>query len=182
MADQVTPPADPVEPQSDPAPKASAPEKYPDDHPLVTALAAQKQKNAELQKQIDDAKTKPPVLSPEQTRDFEQHAKDSATTKDGDLAAQLADLQAKFEQAEADKTEAQTVALRTRMAAGKIPAALITKLTGTTEDEIAAEIAEIAPFLKSGPVPNPQQGHPSEGRGGSIAAGRDRYQQSHATP
>lgn len=162
MTDQVTP-TDPVEPQSDPAPKATGPEKLPDDHPLVTALAAQKQKNADLQKQIDDMKAVTGEREP-----------------DSGLAAQLADLQAKFEQSETEKVEAQTIALRTRLAAGKLPAVLITRLTGTSEDEIEAEIAELAPLVKTSPAPNPQQGSPSQGRGGSIAAGRDRYQQSHS--
>ncbi len=167
MTDPVNPPADPAEPKSDPAPKASAPEKLPDDHPLVTALAAQKQKNADLQKQIDKMKDAPDP---------------APKADDGDLANQLAELQKQVAEEKHARELAETVALRTRLAAGKIPAPLITKLTGTTEDEIEAEIAEIAPLIKSGPAPNPQQGQPSQGRGGSIAAGRDRYQQSHATP
>lgn len=172
MGDQLTPSADPVEPKSDPTPKASAPEKYPDDHPLVTALAAQKQKNADLQKQIDEMKPAPKKDAPDP----------APKAEDGDLANQLAELQKQVAAEKQARELAETVALRTRLAAGKIPAPLITKLTGTTEEEIKAEIAEIAPLIKSGPAPNPQQGQPSQGRGGSIAAGRDRYQQSHATP
>lgn len=165
MTDQI----EGTEPVGEPQESAETPTP---DEPLgdggKKALDAERAANKELRKQLKELteqKLEPPNAEP---------------SDDGDLAAQLAELKAEFQAAVAAREEAEILALRTRLAAGKLPAPLITKLTGTTEDEIEAEIAEILPLLKTGPAPNPQQANPSKGRGGSIAAGRDRYQQSHS--
>ncbi|MCV7080282.1 hypothetical protein H7H37_02005, partial [Mycolicibacterium insubricum] len=65
-----------------------------------------------------------------------------------------------------------------------LPAPLAAKLVGTTAEDIDAEIDELLPFLGAGaaprgPKPNPQQGVPSLGSGGTLSAGRERYAAQH---
>lgn len=170
MSDPLTPPETPPAPSTPSAP-AAAPERLPDDHPLVTALAAQKQKNAELQQQIEAAKkgTAPkPAPKPE------------SKAGGDDVASALAELRQQLADEKAAREAAEVTALRVKLGAS-LPPEFIELLTGTTEDEIKAQVDKLTPHLKSssGPLPNPQQGTPPGKTGGSVAAGRDRYKAAH---
>lgn len=96
---------------------------------------------------------------------------------------QIAELQSRLDAADAARAAAEQAAaeaalaqLRTDRAAEKgLPAPLARKLISTTAEEIDVEIDELLPLLQSGPRPNPQQGNPSQARGGSMSAGRERY-------
>ena len=110
-----------------------------------------------------------------------QAAADAGGDEEG-WRQQIAELQSRLDAADAARKAAEATAktatlaqLRTDRAEGKLPAALARKLTGTTAEEIDAEIEELLPFVQSGPRPNPQQGNPSQARGGSMSAGRERY-------
>lgn len=149
-----TPPAEPGGKQS--------PERLPDDHPLVTALAAQKAKNADLLKQIDGMKVN-----------------DQKPQNDPGLADRIAALEQQIADKDAALAAAETNALRARLAA-KLPADLHGLITGTTEEEITAQVETLAQHIKTGPTPNPQQGTPPGNTGGSLASGRDRYKASHS--
>ncbi|KXT55652.1 hypothetical protein Y710_18230 [Gordonia sp. QH-12] len=174
MGDSLTPPADPATPSTPAAPPASAePERLPDDHPLVTAFAAQKKKNEELQQQLDAAKkgsAPKPAPKPEPKADSD------------DVADRIAALEQQLADEKTAREAAEVSALRTRLGAS-LPAELVELLTGTTEEEIKAQVDKLAPLIKtsSGPQPNPQQGTPPGKTGGSIASGRDRYKQSHSS-
>lgn len=169
MGDQLTPPEAPAT-SSEPAapPAASAvPERLPDDHPLVTALAAQKQKNADLQQQIDAGKKvndPKPAPKPEPGGD--------------DVSERIAALEQQLADEKAARSAAEVSALRTRLGA-HLPADLLGLITGTTEDEIKAQVDTLAQHIKSGPAINPQQGTPPGKTGGSVTAGRDRYKAAH---
>ena len=174
MGDQLTPPEAPATPSEPAAPPAApaAPERLPDDHPLVTALAAQKQKNADLQQQIDASKkVNDPKPAPKTKLD---------PGVNDDVSERIAALEKQLADAEAARSAAEVSALRTRLGAG-LPAEVAALLTGTTEDEIAAQVAALTPHLKTGtsPAPNPQQGNPPGKTGGSVTAGRDRYKAAH---
>jgi hypothetical protein len=114
----------------------------------------------------------------------------SFTAVSARVSAAVADMQAKLDaeiqartEADAKVAAAELALLRTDRASTKgLPAALAKKLTGTTAEEIDAEIDELLPLLgPAGPQPNPQQGNPSQGRGGSLSAGRERYAELHPT-
>lgn len=94
------------------------------------------------------------------------------------MQEQLDAAAAAQKKAEEDAQKANLAKLRTDRAALKqLPAVLASKLVGTTEEEIDAEIDELLPHLgTTGPKPNPQQGNPSKARGGSLAAGRAMYE------
>ncbi|AXH48965.1 scaffolding protein [Gordonia phage Birdsong] len=168
---------DPVNNPADPAGGGnSEPIRLPDDHPLVTAFSAQKERNSGLQSQIDSlttelekAKTaKPDSGVPEWQQKFDE------------LQTELTAEREAREKAEQQAQNATIAQLRSDRAAEKgLPAALAKKLAGTTQEEIDAEIDELLPFIGSGPKPNPQQGNPSRGRGGSLSAGRARYAETH---
>ncbi|WP_336790449.1 capsid assembly scaffolding protein Gp46 family protein [Gordonia malaquae] len=171
MGDQLTPPATPATPSEPAAPPAApaAPERLPGDHPLVTALAAQKQKNAELQQQIDAGKKvndPKPAPKPEPGGD--------------DVSERIAALEQQLADEKAARSAAEVSALRTRLGAG-LPTELVELLTGTTEDEIKAQVDKLAPLVKGtpGPAVQPQQGLPPGKTGGSVTAGRDRYKAAH---
>lgn len=169
MSESLTPPVEPADPPAPPAEAPKAPERLPDDHPLVTAFAAQKKRNEELQQQI--AAGKPKVNDPKPA---------SPKPAGDDVAAQIAALQAQVDSERSAREAAEVAALRTRLGSG-LPAELVELLTGTTEDEIKAQVDKLAPLVKSsaGPKPNPQQGTPPGKPGGSVAAGRDRYRAAH---
>jgi hypothetical protein len=127
-----------------------------------------------------------------QTKLDEALSQINTKTGEGDdaTAAAIADMQAKLDaeiqartEADAKVAAAELALLRTDRASTKgLPAALAKKLTGTTAEEIDAEIDELLPLLgPAGPQPNPQQGNPSQGRGGSLSAGRERYAELHPT-
>ena len=163
MSEPLAPPETPAPstPPAEPEGKQS-PERLPDDHPLVTALAAQKAKNADLLKQIDGMKVN-----------------DQKPQNDPGLADRIAALEQQIADKDAALAAAETNALRARLAA-KLPADLHGLITGTTEEEITAQVETLAQHIKTGPTPNPQQGTPPGNTGGSLASGRDRYKASHS--
>lgn len=164
MTDPVTPGADPAPQQQQP----SSPARLPDDHPLVTAFGAQKEKNAGLQSQIDTL-----------TAELEKAKKpaDPNEQKFTDLETQLA------EERKARETAEKAAATATRIQYGidkGLPKPLAELLVGIPDDKVDAKINELSPLLGSGgPTPNPQQGNPSRGRGGTLSAGRERYAETH---
>lgn len=145
-----TPPPEPDEPLGEPGKKALDAERE--------ARKTAESQAKDLQKQLDAANAQLKTLQEK---------------LDGALAAQ--------KQAEEAAQAATLAQLRTDRAAEKgLPAALAKKLTGTTAEELDAEIDELLPHLGApGPKPNPQQGNPSQARGGSLAAGRERYAAAH---
>ena len=144
-----------------------------DDEPLgdagKKALAAERATVKDLRAQIkalEEAAKATPAPDPE-------------PSKDGDVADQIAALQKQLDEEKAARTAAETAALRSRLGA-KLPAELLDLLTGTTEEEITAQVDKLAQHIKTGPTPNPQQGQAPGNTGGSIAAGRDRYKAAHS--
>lgn len=133
-------------------------------------LAHEKQL-ADLQAKLDAATTAPV---------------DNSATGSDPTAQAVADLQAKLDAeiaaraaAEQKAEDERVAALRTRLGKG-LPDEVAALLTGTTEDEIAAQVAALTPhFTSATPQPNPQQGNPSQSRGGSLSAGRERYAANH---
>ncbi|AKJ72171.1 hypothetical protein TPA4_6 [Tsukamurella phage TPA4] len=127
-------------------------------------------KAAELQKQVD-ALTKAAEDAAKANDDrpeLEKRLEAMQKQLDDAVAAQK-----KSDEAAATATLAQ---LRIDRGAAKgLPPALAKLLTATTAEELDAEIDALLPHVKIGPLPNPQQGNPSQGKGGSIATGRDRY-------
>lgn len=90
--------------------------------------------------------------------------------------ARIAALEARAAQAEEDAAAARVQELRTRLSSGVLPDPIAALLTGTTEDEITAQIEQIAPFILTRPgggvmLPNPQQGNPSKTRASGKAEG-----------
>lgn len=166
---------DPVNNPADPAGGKNEPIRLPDDHPLVTAFAAQKDRNSVLQAQIDSltaeldkAKTPANPDEPEWKQKFE------------DLETQLTAEREAREKAE--KVAADSARVQQGIDEG-LPKAAAELLIGLPDDKVAAKIEELKPlFAPSGPRPNPQQGNPSKGRGGTLSAGRERYAQTHAQP
>jgi len=167
--------------KKEPTESGGTPIQVPHDHPLVTALAAQKQLVQDLKAKL--AKPSAP--------------KDEAGNGDSDLQAQLDQLRTELASEREARITAETTASEAaidRLRAARIaqrpeniPAAVVTKLvsvlTGTDEAAIDKEIEEWLPILNigtGGPRPNPQQGNPSQGRGGSIATGRERYAAAHS--
>lgn len=174
----MTAPITPETPQGDPAPQGD-PNPAPDE-PLgeggKKALDAEREARkaadaavADLKKQLDAANAQLAAAKNDGLPEWQQKFNELQEKLDGALAAQQ----------EAEKTaQAATLAqLRTDRATAKgLPAALAKKLTGTTAKELDTEIDELLPHLgPPGPRPNPQQGNPSQSRGGSLAAGRERY-------
>lgn len=127
----------------------------------------------DLQKQLDAANAQLKTARNEGLPEWQQKFNELQEKLDGALAAQ--------KQAEETAQAATLAQLRTDRAAEKgLPAVLAKKLTGTTAEELDAEIDELLPHLGApGPKPNPQQGNPSQARGGSLAAGRERYAEAH---
>lgn len=134
--------------------------------------AAHAQATATLQAQIDDLTSKlaAATAAPDNRTEVEQQI--------AALQAQIDTATAAQKKAEETAQQATLAQLRTDRATAKnLPAVLAKKLVGTTEEEIDAEIDELLPHLGTGgPRPNPQQGNPSQGRGGSLAAGRAMYE------
>ncbi len=121
-------------------------------------------------------------------------AKDEAKSPDVKLQEQINDLQSKFA-AEVEarvKAEAKAaVAERTQYGVDKgLPLAIAKKLTGSSDGELDAEIAELAPLVTAttgprAPAPNPHQGQPPIGKGtkpSSVSAGAELYTKSRPTP
>lgn len=167
---------DPVTPGTDPAPQQqqqpNAPARLPDDHPLVTAFGAQKEKNAGLQSQIDTL-----------TAELEK-AKKPADPNEPEWKQKFTDLETQLaEERKARETAEKAAATATRIQYGidkGLPKPLAELLVGIPDDKVDAKINELSPLLGSGgPTPNPQQGNPSRGRGGTLSAGRERYAETH---
>lgn len=178
----MTAPITPETPQGDPAPQGD-PNPTPDE-PLgeggKKALEAERKARqaadasaADLKKQIDTLTQQLTSVKNDGLPEWQQKINDLQAKLDGEITAR--------QQAEQAAQEAATAQLRTDRAAAKgLPAALAKKLTGATSEEIDAEIDELLPHLGTpGPRPNPQQGNPSQSRGGSLAAGRERYAAAH---
>lgn len=93
-------------------------------------------------------------------------------------------LQQQVEAATAAQKTAEAEAATTRriqlgIKAG-LPEPMAELLVGLPDDAVAAKIEALKPFIPAGGVhPNPQQGQPSQARGGSLSAGRDRYSATH---
>ncbi|MUL47598.1 hypothetical protein FZI85_25115 [Mycobacterium sp. CBMA293] len=134
--------------------------------------AAHATATAALQTQIDDltAKLATATAGPDNRTDVEKQIATMQEQLDAATAAQR--------KAEETAQAATLAQLRSGWATEKgLPAVLAKKLVGTTAEEIDAEIDELLPHLGAGgPKPNPQQGNPSQGRGGSLAAGRAMYE------
>lgn len=135
------------------------------------AKAEHEKATAGLQAQIDDLTSKLTAAT-------------AASGNQTDVEKQLAAMQAQLDAATAAQKKAEETAqaatlaqLRSDRASAKnLPAVLAKKLVGTTAEEIDAEIDELLPHLGTGgPKPNPQQGNPSQARGGSLSAGRERF-------
>ncbi|WP_232785841.1 hypothetical protein [Mycobacteroides chelonae] len=121
--------------------------------------------------------------------------KDRDKTDADRVQDQIADLQTKL----AAETEARgkaemkaATAERTQYGVDKgLPLAIAKKLTGSTDAELDAEIAELEPlFTSTGngprpPAPNQHQGQPPGGtntKPSSVAAGAELYTKSHPKP
>jgi hypothetical protein len=139
------------------------------------ALIAEREANKVLKKQIADIQAKLDAAAAPKPAD--------------DMATAIADLQSKLaaeiaarQDADARVEAAELAQKRGDRASAKgLPMALAKKLTGATDAEIDAEIDELLPLLapRGVPRPNPYQGVPSEGSGGTLSAGRERYAQQH---
>ena len=140
-------------------------------HAEREARKAADTKAATLQKQIDDLNAK--LSDAAKANDDRPELEKRLATMQEQIEASAAALKA----AEENAAKANLAQLRTDRAAAKgLPAPLAKKLTGSTAEELDAEIDELLPLLQPGGVrPNPQQGNPSQARGGSLAAGRERY-------
>lgn len=127
-------------------------------------------KVAELQKQVD-ALTKAAEDAATANHDRPELDKRlEAMQKQIDAAAAA---QKKIDEAAATATVEK---LRVDRGAAKgLPPEVAKLLTKSTAEDIDAEIDALLPHIKIGPLPNPQQGNPSQGKGGSISSGRDRY-------
>lgn len=178
----MTAPITPEVPQGDPAPLGD-PNPVPDE-PLgdggKKALDAEREARKtfesqakDLQKQLDAATAQLASAKKDGLPEWQQQI--------NDLKAQIDSEREAREAAEKAVQEAETTQRRIDLGAAEgIPAVLAKKFTGTTEEEIKAEIAELLPHLGApGPKPNPQQGNPSQGRGGTLSAGRERYAAAH---
>lgn len=127
----------------------------------------------DLQKQLDEATSKLAAVTTDGLPEWQQQINALKSQLDGEVTAR--------KQAENEAAQAKLSQLRLDRATAKsLPPVLAKKLTGTTAEDIDAEIDELLPLVTSGgPRPNPQQGTPSHGRGGSVSAGRERYAAQH---
>lgn len=111
---------------------AAPPEQYPADHPLVTGLAAQKEKNRELAEKLEKLT--------------------------GDYQA----LTQKHESLEKSHGDTASQNLRLQVAVDKgVPAKWVPRLQGSTAEELAADADDILSTLKpdtSAPKADPTQG------------------------
>lgn len=169
--------SDQDEPQGDPAPKNDPNPDEPLGEGGIKALNAERdaRKAAEtaasdLQKQLEAA-NQALAAATSDVPEWQQKLNELQTKLDGEVAAR--------QEAEKAAQAAATAQLRSDRAAAKgLPLALAKKLTATTADELDTEIDELLPLLgAAGPKPNPQQGNPSQGRGGTLDAGRELFKQ-----
>lgn len=174
----MTEPIDSENPQGEPrdspnpAPKPDEPLGEGGKKALVAEREARAQADAqvkELQKQLEAATAQLTAAKNDGLPEWQQKLDELQQKLDGEIQART--------KAEEAAQAAMLAQLRTDRAAEKgLPAVLAKKLTGATAEEIDAEIDELLPHLGApGPKPNPQQGNPSQGRGGTLSAGRERY-------
>lgn len=121
----------------------------------------------DLQKQLDEANSKLSAVATDGLPEWQKQI--------DDLKTQIGSEREARETAEKAAETERVAALCTRL--GKdLPEPIAALLTGTTEDEIKAQVESLTPHVAGGgPKPNPQQGNPSQGRGGTLSAGRERY-------
>lgn len=177
------------DPAADPPAANPAPDPKPDE-PLgdggVKALKAEREarKTAEtrandLQTQLDAANQQLAAVKNDGLPEWQQQINDLQAKLDGEITAR--------QKAEQTAQEATLAQLRTDRGIEKgLSAAAAKKLApslkATMAEEIDAEIDDWLPYLggqPAGPAPNPQQGNPSQSRGGSLSAGRERYAAAH---
>lgn len=110
----------------------------------------------DLQRQLDEATSKLKAVETDGLPEWQQQINALQEKLNGEVSAR--------EKAETAARNAALVQLRMDRANAKnFPAVMAKKLTGTTDEEIDAEIDELLPhFGPSGPRPNPQQGNPSQ--------------------
>lgn len=175
-----TPPAapavDPAAPEAAP-PTPPAPEP---DAPLgaggIKALQAERDAREAAEKKAKELQSQLDAANPQ----WQQQITEMQARLDAEITART--------EAEAAAKAATLAQLRTDRCVVKGLSAdaakkLAASLTGETEESIDAEVDEWLPHLKVGPGvpaprPNPQQGNPSGSRGGSLSAGRERFEQS----
>jgi len=166
----------PTGPQDDPAPKDDPKPDEPLGEGGKKALDAEREarkaadaKVGDLQKQIDDLTKQLDGVKADGLPEWQQQINELKAVVQSERDARV--------KAEGQAQQAMVAQLRLDRANTKgLPAALAKKLTGTTAEELDAEIDELLPLIGSpGPKPNPQQGNPSQGRGGSLTAGRERF-------
>lgn len=174
----MTAPIAPEGPQGDPAPQGDPnPDPKPDDQlgdGGKKALDAERKARStaeatvkDLQKQLDAATAQLNSAKKDGLPEWQQQI--------NDLKAQIDSEREARETAEKAAETERVAALRARL--GKdLPEPIAALLTGTTEEEIKAQVEALTPHVAGGgPKPNPQQGNPSQARGGSLAAGRERF-------
>lgn len=182
-----TPPGDPANPD----PKADPPKGDPKENDTPLGEAGKKALDAErarandaekqvrsLQSQIDTLTQQLADVKNDGLPEWQQQINELQTKLDTEI-----DARSKAEQTAATATLLQK---RTDRAIDKGLSATAAKklapaLQGTSDEDIDAEIDDWLPLLDngSGPLPNPQQGNPSKGRGGTLSAGRERYADTH---
>lgn len=150
------------EPAAPPADAPAQPIQLPDDHPLVKTLASQKDEIKTLKAAAAERDTLAQQLAAvknEGLPEWQQRINQLQEQFDAEKAAR--------EQASQEAQAAETARLRMERATAKgLPTPLVGKLTGTTAEELDAEIDEIIPLLTpEGPRrPTPD---PLLGRGGT---------------
>jgi hypothetical protein len=168
----------PEEPQGDPAPEKETPKDEPLGDGGKKALDAEREARKvaeasakEFAKKFEDATKELAAVKNDGLPEWQQKLNELQARLDGEVAARQ----------EADKKAA--AAERSQYGIDKgLPPALAKKLTGATPEELDAEINELLPHLgAAGPRPNPQQGNPSQGRGGTLDAGRELFKQHNKT-
>lgn len=154
------PETEPVE-EATPQAEPKKPEQLPDDHPLVKTLAAQKD-------EIKALKAKASRL------DEIEEAKKSEAEK---VAERIANAEAEVASVPQKVTDALKGHLVEIHKISDEDAELF--LTATEPELLLKQVARLVQAAPQGPKPNPQQGQPSRGRGGTLSAGRERYTATH---
>lgn len=162
----------PETPQGDPAPETPQDGDQPLGEGGLKALQAEREAREKADKQVKTLQGKIDDLN-----------KQLATVKNDGLPEwqqKFNDLQAKLDneiQARQKAEQASAAAERTQYGLDKgLPMPLAKRLTGATPEELDAEVAELLPLVgPHSPLPNPQQGNPSQARGGTLSAGRERF-------
>lgn len=156
MSDATNTPAPPAEapkptpPHSAPNASESDPVKLPDDHPLVTALAAQKAKNQALEekaRRLDEIE--------EAQKSEAEKAADALATAQSEAQSAKAELMRYQVAARHGITDADDIALF---------------LTGTDEDTLKKQATRLAERTSTQSSPRTPRPDPNQGRSGSSPA------------